>query len=174
MPRSSSPALELINPNTGDLEYPERFLEPQDWLLLAGETLAFLTGVSSTGREQAGGRSLQHSTISPLPSSAKQGQSLFAEEEPAGIQAAIHRVPWSFAAPPDGCALSTGAGAGRALADAAPPERPRVSMPFFLRARSNALLKSDAVPGEEMTCRELMERHCLGVRPWRLRGRNDW
>ena len=59
------------------------------------------------------------------------------------------------------------------------------------RARSSALLKSDAVSGEEghgtrswndwswnvtvWTMCEVMERHCLDdVRPWRLRGRNDW
>eukprot|EP00746_Dinoflagellata_sp_MGD_P047625 gnl/MRDRNA2_/MRDRNA2_217558_c0_seq1.p1 gnl/MRDRNA2_/MRDRNA2_217558_c0~~gnl/MRDRNA2_/MRDRNA2_217558_c0_seq1.p1 ORF type:complete len:378 (-),score=54.34 gnl/MRDRNA2_/MRDRNA2_217558_c0_seq1:72-1127(-) len=43
-PRSSIPALELVNPYTGQYEYPETMLGESHWLVFAGETLSFLTG----------------------------------------------------------------------------------------------------------------------------------
>jgi hypothetical protein len=43
-PCSTIPALNLLNPYSHDMMYPEQGLGPNEWVLFAGETLSFLTG----------------------------------------------------------------------------------------------------------------------------------
>jgi hypothetical protein len=43
-PCSTIPALNLLNPYSHDMTYPEQGLGPNEWVLFAGETLSFLTG----------------------------------------------------------------------------------------------------------------------------------
>ena len=43
-PRSSIPALEIVNVSTGEMDFPEVDLGREDWLVFGGETLSFLTG----------------------------------------------------------------------------------------------------------------------------------
>lgn len=107
-PPSTIAALELLDPVDGQLHDPEAELgDETEWLLFAGETLAFLTG----------------------------GQ----------LHAPLHRVPW----------VERGS-------------RPaRCATPFFLRAAPWAVL-TDPTGSIEITCRQLMERHCAARRPWRL------
>lgn len=60
------------------------------------------------------------------------------------LQAPVHHVPW----------VERGA------------RPPRCAAPFFLRAPPWALLR-DPTGSIELSCRELMERHCATRRPWR-------
>lgn len=46
----------------------------------------------------------------------------------------------------------------------------RCSAPFFLRAAPDAELRALHSGGLSISCRDLMEQHSIGPRPWRLRG----
>ena len=70
------------------------------------------------------------------------------------LQAPIHGVPAVRAAPEATSSLV------------------RCASPFFLRAAPSAVMTGE--PGA-LSCRELMEQHIIGLRPWRRRGRlPDW
>eukprot|EP00928_Gymnodinium_smaydae_P071379 TRINITY_DN54991_c0_g1_i1.p1 TRINITY_DN54991_c0_g1~~TRINITY_DN54991_c0_g1_i1.p1 ORF type:complete len:309 (-),score=17.86 TRINITY_DN54991_c0_g1_i1:521-1327(-) len=124
LPPSTLPALEVWNTSTGTRVFPEQSLGrkfgSREWIVMAGETLAYLT----------------YCTQNP-------------------IHAPVHRVPY----------VDRGRG-----------DR-RLAMPFFLRAAPSAIL-TPSNSQESMSCRELMERHAVGLRPWRLRnfgnGSGDW
>jgi hypothetical protein len=131
-PLSTHPALEILDRATGRVVDAEAGLEQHhgDCVLLAGETLAFLTG--------------------------------------GAVQAPLHRVPWvdRRQQQPD----DDDDGSEPSPPPPLPPPPPRRSAPFFLRAHPAARVRAPATTtaAPDMSCRELMERHVLSFRPWRL------
>lgn len=121
-PPSTRPSLQLWSPRTGRLSYPEDGLPPNEWVVFAGEAIAFLTGNA--------------------------------------VQAPLHAVPPVM--PPESTTGQSGKSGKR-----------RCSAPFFLRAAPDALLSAPD-GGNTLTCRELMEKHSIGLRPWRLTSGGDW